>query len=237
MNTGTDPDPGRGGDNYLRILSYIIFSTAVVFYIDIITPLGLTVWILYFIPLFLTLYVKWKYAPFLASGIFILLIGTSFFLSPRDVSEVFSLLNRVFFSLMLIVSSGLIWNYNRNVNSLRASEERYRSLAEWSPDAIMVYIPGRILYTNQAGLELFGAKASGDIMGRDLIELVDPGDRDGVRGRISRAMAGAPMEIFRVRVLRSDGSSTPVEASGGHIMWDEEPAIQIILRDVTDTER
>ncbi len=234
MNTGTVTRPGRWGDNYLQILSYIIFSTGVVFYIDIITPLGLTVWILYFIPLFLTLYVKWKFAPFFATGVFILLIGVSFFLSPRDVSEVFSLLNRVFFSLMLIGSSVLIWNYNRNVNSLSASEERYRSLADWSPDAIMVCIPGRILYTNQAGLDMFGVKASGDIVGSDLIDLLDPDEQDGVRERISRTMAGAPMELFRVRLLRSDGSSILVEASGGHIIWDEEPAIQLILRDVTD---
>ena len=234
MNTSTDIDPGRGGDNYLRILSYIIFSTAVVFYIDIITPLGLTVWILYFIPLFLTLYLKWKYAPFLATGFFIVLISASFFLSPRDVSITFALLDRFFFSLMLILSALLIWNYNRKVNSLRASENRYRSLAEWSPDAIIVCIPGRILYTNQAGLNLFGVKTSGDIVGRDFIDLVDPGEQESVRGRISRAMAGAPMEIFRVRMLRSDGSSTQVEASGGHIMWNDEPAIQVILRDLTD---
>ncbi len=234
MNNGTVAGPGRRGDNYLQILSYIIFSTGVVFYIDVITPLGLTVWILYFIPLFLTLYLKWKFAPFLATGVFILLIGTSFFLSPRDVSEVFSLLNRVFFSLMLILSSVLIWNYNRNVNTLGASEERYRHLAEWSPDAILVCIPGSILYANQASFDLFGMKSYGGIVGRDLTDLVDPGEKDGVRERISRAMAGAPMELFRVRVLRSDGSRILVEASGGHTVWDEEPAIQVILRDVTD---
>ncbi len=234
MNSDAVAGPGRWGDNYLQILTYIIFSTAVVFYIDIITPLGLTVWILYFIPLFLTLYVKWKFAPFLATGFFIVLIGTSFFLSPRDVSIAFALLNRLFFSLMLIVSSVLIWNYNRNVNSLRASEARYRSLAEWSPDAIMVLREGIILYINRAGLELFGVKNSGDITGRDLIDLIDSGERHDVRVRISRAMAGAPMELFRVGVLRSDGSSILVEASGGHIIWDEEPAIQVILRDVTD---
>ena len=147
MNSGVVAGPSQWRGNYLQILSYIIFSTGVVFYIDVITPLGLTVWILYFIPLFLTLYVKWKYAPFLATGVFILLISVSFFLSPRDGSEVFSFLNRVFFSLMLILSSVLIWNYTRNVNNLSASEERYRALAEWSPDVILVCIPGRILFT------------------------------------------------------------------------------------------
>lgn len=234
VNTGAVPGPGRWRDNYLQILSYIIFSTGVVFYIDVITPLGLTVWILYFIPLFLTLYARWKYAPFLATGVFILLISVSFFLSPRDGSEVFSFLNRVFFSLMLILSSVLIWNYNRNVNSLSASEERYRALAEWSPDAILVCIPGRILFTNRAGLDVFGVKEREEIVGRDLVDLVDPGEKDAVSGRISRTMAGAPMELFRVRVIRPDGSSTLMEASGGHIIWGEEPAIQIILRDVTD---
>jgi hypothetical protein len=124
--------------DFLRIITCIIISTAIIFYIDIITPLGLVVWILYLIPLFLTIYIVWEYAPFIAAISFILLISVSYFISPRDTSAIFAIFNRVFFSLMLIITSFFIWSYKKKVENLWSSEERYRYLAEWSPDAIMV---------------------------------------------------------------------------------------------------
>ncbi len=47
----------RRGD-FLRIVTYIILATAFIFVIDIITPLGVVIWILYLIPLFLTVYLE-----------------------------------------------------------------------------------------------------------------------------------------------------------------------------------
>ena len=71
----------RFGENPLEVITYILISALLIFYLDIITPLGLVVWVLYFIPLFLTLFIKWKYASYVGAGIFIILIAISFFLS------------------------------------------------------------------------------------------------------------------------------------------------------------
>ena len=232
MNTGSFTRLARRELHTLEIVTYFIISTGIVFYIDIITPLGLTAWILYFIPLFLTLYMKWKYAPFLASGAFILLICISLFLSPRDMSLTFALLNRVFFSLMLIVSAFFIWNYKRNVDTIRMSEERYRYLTEWSPDAIIVYDDGKILYTNPAGLRLLGAGSKDDLLGKDIVELINPNDRERVRQRIEQAMLGAWMQLPETRLARLDGRDIRAETLFGAIIWDGKQAIQIILRAV-----
>jgi PAS domain S-box-containing protein len=221
-------------ENFLQIFTYIIASTAVVFYLDIITPLGFMIWILYFIPLFLTLYVRWRYAPFLAAGVFIILIGTSYFLSPPDISLFYALANRVFFSLMLCVSAVLIWRYNRNVEMLLASEERYRYLIEWSPEAILVYRDGRILFSNPVGVTIFGMEREEQLIGQDLLDWIEPDGRDRVRETFRQAMPGAPIEAFTVPMTRPDGSAIHVEVSGGHINWEGRPAIQVILRDVSD---
>ena len=95
---GISAGPVRREERTLEIVTYIVAATFIIFYTDVVTPLGLTVWILYFIPLTLTMYLQWKYAPFAAAGGFILLMGVSFFLSPRDTSLLFAVLNRVFFS-------------------------------------------------------------------------------------------------------------------------------------------
>jgi PAS domain S-box-containing protein len=234
MTGGTFTRSFRRDVNTLEILLYILVSTAVVFYIDVITPLGLTIWILYFIPLFLTLYVSWRYAPFLVTGAFILLIALSFFLSPRDMSMTFALLNRIFFSGMLVVSAFFIWRYKRNVDTIRMSEERYRNLTEWSPDAIIVCAGGQILYTNPAGLHLLGAGSKDDLMGKEIIDLILPSERDQVRERMNLAMLGGRVQLPDARLARLDGREIRAETLFGGIIWDGRPAIQIILRAITD---
>jgi PAS domain S-box-containing protein len=234
MTGGTFTRPFRRDINTLEIFLYILISTAIIFYADVITPLGLTVWILYFIPLFLSLYVNWKYAPFLVTGASILLISISFFLSPRDVPMTFALVNRIFFSGMLIVSAFFIWSYKRKVDTIRVSEERYRYLAEWSPDAIIVCTEGKILYTNPAGLHLLGAGSKDDLIGKDLIDLVQPHERDQVRERMDQAMLGGRVQLPDARMARLDGREVRAETLFGGIVWDGRPAIQIILRAVVD---
>jgi PAS domain S-box-containing protein len=221
-------------ENPLQILLYIGFSTAVIFYIDIITPLGFIMGILYFIPLFLTMYLSWRYAPFLSTGVFILLIFTGFLLSPRDTADIsvlFTFLDRVFLSLLLLVSAFFIRSYTRNLEELRTSEERYRFLTEYSPDAVIVYNRGRILYTNPASIRLFGADAKEELMGKDIVDRVDPGDRNAFVERIGQAALGANMFLERVRMDRFNGTPVQVQAALGRVVWDGLPAIQIILRD------
>ena len=217
-------------ENPLRILLYIVFSTAIIFYIDIITPLGFVTGILYFIPLFLTVYLSWRYAPFLSTGAFILLIFTGFLLSPRDVSGIsllFALLNRVFLSLLLLVSAFFIRGYTRNLEELRTSEERYRFLTEYSPDAVIVYSKGRILFTNPAGIRLFGADTKEGLLGKDIVDQIDPGDRNIFVERVGQAVLGANMFLDRVRMTRFHGDPVQVQAALGRVVWDGQPAVQV----------
>jgi hypothetical protein len=97
VNTEMLTWPVQRRADFTRIIVYIILATALIFIIDILTPLGVMVWILYLIPLFLTAYLSWKYAPLVLTGAFILLMIVSLFLSPRDISLEFALLNRAFF--------------------------------------------------------------------------------------------------------------------------------------------
>jgi len=220
-----------GADESLRIVASIFASTIIIFYIDIITPLGLAVWILYFIPLFLTLYLRWRWSSLVATGGFIILIGLSFFLSPRDTSLLFALANRLFFAIMLVVSAGLIWYFHRSIESMMMSEERFRSLTELSPEAVIVYRNGRIVYTNPAGLTLFGATTNDELRGRNIVDLIDPSQKDLMNTRLDQAMVGARMALDKIGISRLNGSHLVVDASLGKIEWCREPALQIILRD------
>ncbi len=219
------------GEN-LWIITYMVLSTAFIFYLDIITPLGFAAWILYFIPLFLSIYTRWRHAPFLSAGIFILLIAVGFFISPRDISLLFALFDRIFFSLMLIVTAVFLRNYVGIMEDLRLSEDRYRQLTLWSPETIVVCRDEKILCINPAGLLLFGADRASDLIGKDILDRATPEAREILREEIARALLGAESTLDRVGMQRLDGNGFPAELSFGKVMWDGVPAVQIILHEI-----
>jgi PAS domain S-box-containing protein len=219
----------RRGD-FLRIVSYIILATALIFVIDVITPLGVVVWILYLIPLFLTVYLSWKYAPVLMTGVFILLMAVSLFLSPRDLPLGYALIDRVFFALILIIVSSFIKDYVTNVEDIARSEERYRALVEWLPEGIVVYRENRIAYINPAGRRLLGTSKEENVEGQDITAMIEPATRALVRERLGQAAQGARSTMNNIRLDRSDGSAVTVDMILGTVFWDNGTAVQIVMR-------
>jgi PAS domain S-box-containing protein len=219
--------PVRRRDDFLRIIAYIVLATIFIFIVDIITPLGVMIWILYLIPLFLTVYLSWKYAPLVMTGVFILLMASSLFLSPRDISIEYALLDRAFFALILIIASFFIEDYVSNVGGLALSEERYRNLIEWMPEGIVVYRQEKIVYINPAATRFLGDDR---IVGHDIINMVDPGFQAIFRERVAQAELGAQMNIDSVRITRQDGSVVTVVMSLGAVYWDRGTAVQIVMR-------
>jgi PAS domain S-box-containing protein len=224
--------PVQRRDDFVRIIAYIALATIFIFIIDIITPLGVMIWILYLIPLFLTVYLSWKYAPLVMTGVFILLMAASLFLSPRDISIELALLDRAFFALILVIASLFIEDYISNVQGLALSEERYRHLIEWLPEGIIVYRQGGIVYVNPAGIRFLGADRRENLIGRDIIDMIDPEWQAIFRERVGQAALGAQMNIDKVRLTRQDASNIDVGMSLGAVFWDKGTAVQIVMRNV-----
>lgn len=229
-DTGTLTWPVRRRADFLRIVTYIAIATILVFVLDVITPLGVMIWILYFIPLFLTVYLSWKAAPHVMTGVFIFLMAASLFLSPRDMLLELALLNRIFFALILIIASLFIRDYITNVEDLTLSEGRHRNLIELLPEGIIVCKQGKIAYINPFGTRLFGTDRPENLIGHEMIELIGPESREEFRTRAVQAAIGAQMDLENVRIVRKDGSAATVGISLGAVSWDKEAAVQIIMR-------
>jgi two-component system, sporulation sensor kinase A len=65
--------------------------------------------------------------------------------------------------------------------ALRESEERYRSLVELSPEAIVVHREGKIDYINPAGAKMIGNTRVDELLGKSIIDFVHPDYRESVR--------------------------------------------------------
>ena len=222
--------PVKRRNDFLRIISYIALATALIFIFDTLTPLGLVNWILYLIPLFLTVYLSWKYAPFVMTGVFIFLMAVSLFLSPRDVSLELALLNRIFFAIILIIASFFIRDYVANVEGLASSEQRYRSLIEWMPEGIFVCRDGLIVYVNPAGARMLGFLRKEELLGTEIIRKIDTESWTLFEERLAQAAIGAEAAIDTIQLIRPDGSSITAGALLKSIVWDHQDAVQIVLK-------
>ena len=121
--------------------------------------------------------------------------------------------------------------------SLQASEQRYRSLIELNPDAILVHQDGRIAYANAAAVRLYGAAAASQLHGTDVLERVHPDDRALVGARIRQVVEGQTVSTLPLRHRRLDGQEVPVETMAAPIDWQGQVAVQVIVRDVTERQR
>ena len=120
---------------------------------------------------------------------------------------------------------------------LAESEAKYRNLVELSPDAILIHQDGAIVFANPAAARLVGAASPGNLIGRSLVELVDPGARGDVERKIAADLRGEESPLTAVELLRPDGTTVTVQGRGARIPLDGRPPVQLVLRDVTEQRR
>jgi PAS domain S-box-containing protein len=123
-------------------------------------------------------------------------------------------------------------------DALRLSEERYRRLVDLSPDAVFIVQAGRVLFVNPAGVRLLGAKDATEVIGRTVADLVHPDELRSVLSRIDEVLDGQRATVFQERrYTRFDGTIVDVEVGATLYPDPAGPALQIILRDITDRKR
>jgi PAS domain S-box-containing protein len=118
--------------------------------------------------------------------------------------------------------------------ALRESEGRLQMLMDLSMDMISFQTEGVIRYMNRAGLEMHGATSKEQIVGRPVLDLFPPEDRESIRQDIERMIAsGRPVQSGQARFLRLDGSRFEVELNMRPFLFRGVPAALINAQDVT----
>jgi PAS domain S-box-containing protein len=117
---------------------------------------------------------------------------------------------------------------------LRESEERYRSLIELNPDGIYVCREGKIIYTNQAAIDIWGAKSEDEVIGKTVFDLIHPDYREKAKER-SRLVAekGISVPLTDFKYHRLDKGETHVQAIASPVIFGGKPAVLSTIRDIT----
>jgi diguanylate cyclase (GGDEF)-like protein/PAS domain S-box-containing protein len=112
--------------------------------------------------------------------------------------------------------------------------ERYRLLVDLLPSAVVVHQDGAVVYVNQALARLMRVRPQ-DAIGMSIFDFVHPDSRDDLRGRLAGMLVpGVPSEPAEAVLVRADGSTVVVESVSALTIWDGRPALQAILRDLTE---
>jgi len=118
--------------------------------------------------------------------------------------------------------------------ALRESEERYRTLIETAPDAIVVHRDGNFLYANGAALALTGAGSFKRLARHTVLDFFRPQDREQAVERTRMAMAGNRLPTREATLSRLDGQQIAVEFHTAPVDFQGERAILTIIRDITE---
>ena len=121
---------------------------------------------------------------------------------------------------------------------MQESQERYRSLIESTPEPMAVHRGGRLVYVNPAAVTLLGAGSAEALVGKPIIDLLSPEQRVSHLARLVDIRAGATTApMAEVQLIRQDGTLLDVQVQTAAIRYGDEPAIHLVMRDVTAVKR
>ena len=150
------------------------------------------------------------------------------------VSANFTLVSAVLTTSIVVIISGL----QKTLARKHESEERYRTLTEWSPQPLAVHRGGMLLYANPAAVKMTGAESAQELIGKPILDWVHPDSRQSVLARVKDLTEhGGTAPMAEEKFLKVDGSTIDVEAQSAAIVFDGAPAIQVAMQDITERKR
>ena len=123
----------------------------------------------------------------------------------------------------------------RREATLRESEVRYRSFFQASPDAILVHRHDIIIFANDAMARLLHSDSVTALIGRNWHDLVAEEDWPVTELRVAMLVSGEAAQLppLERHHLTLDGQVVSVESTGARIIFDGEPAVLTVIRDIT----
>jgi PAS domain S-box-containing protein len=123
------------------------------------------------------------------------------------------------------------------LETLRESEEKYRTLVDRANDVICIIQDGVIKMCNARLTEFWGGSID-EILGRPFRDFVHPDALFEVVSYYNRRMSGESLpSIYETILMRKDGSRSYVEVNAVTISYDGKTADLVIIRDMNERKK
>lgn len=138
----------------------------------------------------------------------------------------------------LILSIRDITERKRAEQALIDSENKYRELVENSPYSIAVYQEGKVVFVNNETVRLMAAVTKAELIGKPVLDFIHPDYHSFVTERMKKAAAeGVILPMAEEKFINLAGTEIDVEVKALPIMHDNKPAVQLIVRDITESKK
>lgn len=122
--------------------------------------------------------------------------------------------------------------------ALRESEEKYRSLVENSPDAVVIYSDGKIVFVNEEGLRMIGATHKDEIIGKPVLQFIHPDNMESVIQRMIDVLRDSnASDIVEEKFIDINRKAIDVEIKAIPTVYDQKDAVQVIIHDITERKK
>ena len=131
-----------------------------------------------------------------------------------------------------------ITEHKKMEEALRESEEKWRTLAEQSPNMIFINKKGRVVYANKKCEEIMGYKRE-DFYSSDFnfLTLIAPESRDLVKANFTRHMKGEDFAPYEYSLVTREGKRIEAIITPKLIRHGKESAILGIITDITERKK
>jgi|GEM_PF-3427340 len=118
---------------------------------------------------------------------------------------------------------------------IRESEDRYRTLVQLSPDAILIIDEGRIVFNNDAAAKMLEVGHADELLGRNFYEFVLEDDQRLFKLYMQRMHAYPSEDIprFETVIRKNTGETVDVEGASAFVEYNNKKVLQVVLRDIT----
>jgi len=122
---------------------------------------------------------------------------------------------------------------------LQIAEQNFRNSLDSSPLGIrIVTAEGKLLYANQAILDIYGYSSVEELKAVPTKQRYTPESYAGHQERIKRRNLGKPAPPnYEISIVRKDGEIRHLVASRKEVMWGGETQFQAIYQDITERKR
>lgn len=120
--------------------------------------------------------------------------------------------------------------------ALEEINERYRTLVDLSPEAIIVYsrMDGQLLFVNSQGARMLGVSYD-EVKRRKIMELVHPDSLSQVKQWEERLSHSQQVSFAEIKFMRADGTEiNNIEAAAVFAKFEGKPATFVMIRDITE---
>ena len=141
--------------------------------------------------------------------------------------------------VVLQSSIEMAFNLFKSQEALKASEKKFRELAELLPETVYeTDKQGALTFANKNAFDNFGYTPENFVGGLNVLDMVAPDDRQRVLENIQRIINGENIGASEFTMQRKDGSTFPSMIHSTVIIRDGKPAgLRGVVVDITERKR